>query len=73
MFWNEKAECMGKEEKEELQLKRLQETVKLAYENVEFYKKRFDEIGLKPEDIKTLEDIKKIPFTTKIYISCIFT
>ena len=37
MFWNEKAECMSKEEKEELQLKRLQETVKLAYENVEFY------------------------------------
>ena len=65
MFWNEKAECMSKEEKEELQLKRLQETVKLAYENVEFYKKRFDEIGLKPEDIKTLKDIEKIPFTTK--------
>lgn len=65
MFWNEKAECMSKEEKEELQLKRLQKTVKLAYENVEFYKKRFDEIGLKPEDIKTLKDIEKIPFTTK--------
>ena len=65
MFWNEKAECMNKEEKEKLQLKRLQETVKLAYENVEFYTKRFDEIGLKPEDIKTLKDIEKIPFTTK--------
>ena len=65
MFWNEEAECMGKEEKEKLQLERLQETVKLAYENIEFYKKRFDEIGLKPEDIKTLKDIEKIPFTTK--------
>ena len=65
MFWNEKVECMSKEEKEKLQLERLQKTVKLAYENVEFYKKRFDEIGLKPEDIKTLEDIEKIPFTTK--------
>ena len=61
MFWNEKAECMEKEEKEKIQLERLQETVKLAYENVEFYKKRFDEIGLKPEDIKTLKDIEKIP------------
>ena len=65
MFWNEKAECMSKEEKEELQLKRLQETVKIAYENVEFYKKRLDEAGVKPEDIKTLKDIEKIPFTTK--------
>jgi hypothetical protein len=46
MFWNKEAECMGKEEKEKLQLKRLQETVKLAYENIEFYKKRFDELGI---------------------------
>ena len=65
MFWNEKAECMEKEEKEKIQLERLQKTVKLAYDNVEFYKKRFDAIGLKPEDIKTLEDIEKIPYTTK--------
>ena len=65
MFWDEKAECMEKEEKEKIQLERLQKTVKLAYENVEFYKKRFDEICLKPEDIKTLKDIEKIPFTTK--------
>lgn len=39
MYWDEKAECMGKEEKEKLQLERLQKTVKLAYENIEFYKK----------------------------------
>ena len=65
MFWDEKAECMNKEDKEKIQLERLQKTVKLAYENVDFYKKRFDEIGLKPEDIKTLKDIEKIPFTTK--------
>ena len=65
MFWNEEAECMSKEKKEELQLERLQKTVKHAYDNIEFYKKRFDEIGLKPEDIKTLKDIEKIPFTTK--------
>ena len=47
MYWDEKAECMTKEEKEKIQLERLKKTVKLAYENVEFYKKRFDEIGLK--------------------------
>ena len=65
MVWNKKAECMDKDEKKELQLKRLQETVKSAYENVEFYRKKLDEAGVKPEDIKTLKDIEKIPFTTK--------
>ena len=65
MFWNKEIECMDNKEKEKIQLERLQKTVKLAYENVEFYKNRFDEIGLKPEDIKTLKDIEKIPFTTK--------
>ena len=64
MVWNEN-ECLSKEEKEKLQLERLKETVKIAYENVEFYKKRFDAINLKPEDIKTLKDIEKIPYTTK--------
>ncbi len=65
MIWNEEAECMPQEEKEELQLKRLQEIVKRAYENVPFYKKRFDDKGIKPEDIKTLKDIEKLPLTTK--------
>lgn len=65
MIWNEEAECMSKEEKEKLQLKRLQKIVKRAYENVSFYKKRFDENGIKPEDIKTLKDIEKLPLTTK--------
>ena len=40
MFWDKKAECMSKDEKEKVQLERLQKTVKLAYENLEFYKKR---------------------------------
>jgi phenylacetate-CoA ligase len=39
--------------------------VKRAYESVPYYKKRFDELGVKPEDIKTLKDIEKLPFTTK--------
>jgi phenylacetate-CoA ligase len=65
MVWNKEAECMGKEEKEKLQLKLLKKTVKKAYENVPFYKKRFDEAGVKVEDIKSLEDIEKLPFTTK--------
>ena len=48
----------------ELQLQRLQATVRHCM-NSPFYKKRFEEIGLKPEDIKSLDDIRKIPFTTK--------
>lgn len=65
MIWNEKVECMSKEEKEALQLKRLKETVNYVYENVPLYKSKFDEVGLTPDDIQTLKDIEKIPFTTK--------
>lgn len=65
MIWNEKAECMSASEKEELQLKRLQVVVKKAYENVPYYRKRLDEAGVTPNDIQTLEDIEKLPFTTK--------
>jgi len=50
---------------EELQLERLKTSVKMAYNNVPMYKRKFDEIGLKPEHILTLKDIEKIPFTTK--------
>lgn len=48
-----------------LQLERLKQTVQRAYEKVPYYRKKFDEVGLKPEDIKTLDDIKNIPFTSK--------
>ncbi|MGZ7047522.1 MAG: phenylacetate--CoA ligase family protein [Methanobacterium sp.] len=65
MIWNEEAECMSEDEKKELQLERLQEIVKRAYEKVPFYKKHFDENNIKPEDIKTLKDIEKLPLTTK--------
>ena len=65
MFFDSKIEQMGREEMRALQLERLKKIVKYAYERVPFYKKKFDEIGLKPEDIKTLEDISKIPYTTK--------
>jgi phenylacetate-CoA ligase len=65
MIWNEKAECMSKDEREELQLKRLKSVVKWAYETVPYYQKRFDEVGIKPDDIKTIEDIQKLPFTSK--------
>jgi len=65
VIWNKEAECMNRKDMEALQLQRLKEVVKRAYENVPFYRKRFDDIGLKPEHITTLKDIEKIPFTTK--------
>ncbi len=56
---------MSRDEMSALQLERLKKIVRYAYERVPFYTKKFDEAGLRPEDIRTLEDINKIPFTTK--------
>ena len=63
-FFNPEFETMSREQIEALQLERLQKTVRHCM-NSPFYKKRFEEIGLRPEDIKSLDDLKKIPFTTK--------
>ncbi len=54
-----------REELEALKLKRLKESVERAYYLVPFYRKKFDEAGVKPSDIRTLEDLQKLPFTTK--------
>ncbi len=48
-----------------LQLERLQKTLHHAYANVAFYKKQFDQAGIKPEHIKTLSDLARLPFTQK--------
>ncbi|MDH5768430.1 MAG: phenylacetate--CoA ligase [Nitrospirota bacterium] len=65
MIWNRDAECMQIGEREKLQLERLKVVLKKTYENVPYYRKRFDEMKVKPGDIKSLKDIKKLPFTTK--------
>jgi phenylacetate-CoA ligase len=64
-YWNEKIETMPTEEIKKLQLQKLKEQVKYCYENSSFYRKKFDKIGLKPEDIQSLDDLQKIPFTVK--------
>lgn len=64
-YWNQEAECIDRGKLSVLQSERLVNTVKHAYENVPAYKRKFDEIGLKPEDIKGIEDLHKIPFTVK--------
>ena len=65
MIWNREAECMSAEETGELQLQRLQAVVKRAYENIPYYNKRFSDLKIEPEDIETLDDIEKLPFTSK--------
>lgn len=57
-------ECLSREEIEALQVKRLQETLRHCM-NSPFYKKKFEEMGIKPEDIKSVADVRKLPFTTK--------
>lgn len=64
-IYDEKIETMDRSSMRALQLERLKEMVKYAYDNVPFYKKKYDEAGVKPSDIQTLEDINKLPFVTK--------
>ncbi len=65
MIFNPKMECMSREDMRKLQSERLAATVKRCYENVPFYKRKMDELGVKPEDIKSVDDVTKLPFTTK--------
>ncbi len=62
MYWNEKYECMPREELEHLQLERLQQTVTRVYHNVPHYRRAFQEIGLEPGDIRSLHDLIKLPY-----------
>ncbi len=64
-YWNKKIETMDFDELRKLQLKRLKAVIKRAYDNNEFYRRKFKDAGLKPGDIKTLNDVQKIPFLTK--------
>lgn len=64
-IWDPLYECMPREDLEQLQLERLQATVNRVYKSVTCYKKKFDEAGIVPEDIRSLDDLEKLPFTTK--------
>lgn len=65
MIWDKDIECLTHEEMKELQLKRLQDVVSRAFNEVPYYHKTYTEAEVFPEDIQTLEDIEKLPFTTK--------
>jgi len=64
-YWDEKFETMPPEEMKKFQLEHLKKTLKWAYEKIPFYKNAFDEKGVKPDDLKMLEDLSKFPFTVK--------
>ncbi|HOJ66306.1 MAG TPA: phenylacetate--CoA ligase [Paludibacteraceae bacterium] len=65
MIWNEEIECMSSSEMRKLQSERLKELVNKVYQNVEFYRKKMDEKGVRPSDIRSIDDISKLPFTNK--------
>ncbi|WP_430789907.1 phenylacetate--CoA ligase family protein [Virgibacillus flavescens] len=65
MIFNEEMETLSSDKMKELQLARLQYTVRRVDNHVPFYRDRFSEMEIEPEDIQTLEDIKKLPFTEK--------
>ncbi len=64
-IWEPLYECMPREEIEQLQLERLQATLNRVYRSVTCYRKKFDEAGIVPEDIRSLDDLSRLPFTTK--------
>lgn len=65
LIWNPTMECMPRESIQELQLKKLKDTLEHAYNNSTLYEKKFDDIGFKPQDFNSLEDLSKLPFTEK--------
>ena len=65
MIWDRRYECMKREEIAQLQLERLQSTLNRVYRNVSFYKKRFDRLRILPDEIQSIKDLDRFPFTAK--------
>jgi len=65
MPWNDKFECMPVDELQKFQLEKLKETVAWLAEKVPFYQRKFQELGITADSIKSLEDVSKLPFTVK--------
>ena len=66
MIWNQNIECMDREQLREIQSRRLVKMAEYVYYNTPFYRQKFQEIGLEPGDIKSIDDIVKLPFTNKL-------
>lgn len=65
MIWNESIECMDRESLRKIQSIRLKKIVEHVYHNTPFYRKKMQELGITPDDINSIDDIVKLPFTTK--------
>ena len=65
MIWNEKMECIGRDEVRKLQSERLRNVVAYVQAHSRFYRERLEHQGVKPEDIRTIDDIRRLPFTVK--------
>ena len=65
MFFNEHVETLDRQSMKEIQLARLKQVIRRVYERVPFYRKKMEELGITPDDIQTLSDIQKMPFTVK--------
>jgi len=65
MIWNEEFETLPREALEALQLKRLRALIEKEYTVVPYYRQKMDDAGVKPSDIKSLQDLRRLPFTTK--------
>ncbi|MBQ7195090.1 MAG: phenylacetate--CoA ligase [Bacteroidales bacterium] len=65
MIWNHTKECMSREQMRDLQGRRLHKIVEYVYHNVPFYRNKLQQAGITPDDIETIDDIVRLPFTTK--------
>jgi phenylacetate-CoA ligase len=65
MYWQPESERMDRKELEQLQLERLESTLNRVYLNVPFYRRKFDEAGFNPDDLHSLADLSRLPFTVK--------
>ena len=65
MYWNKEIELMSREQIQAMQFERLKKTVQRIYDNVEYYRNRMKAAGVHPDDVKTLNDLRILPFTTK--------
>ena len=65
MIWNEKIECASRDEMAAVQSERLKQTVQRIYHNIPSYRTKMQEIGMLPDDVRSVEDLKKLPFTNK--------
>jgi len=65
MYWEPDKECMDREELQQLQLEQLQAVLARVYMHVPFYRRKFDELGIDPDEFRTLDDLTALPFTTK--------